>query len=379
MFKGVKGLKKFLSLVVVLILLVGTSVYAQDEPETYKIGAILPLTGRTAYLGVGERESIALAVEQINAKGGINGRKLEVICGDSKGQAKEAVTLANKMIKIDDIKILITSFTPISMSVLPIIDRNKTILFTQCTYPDITNLSDFAFRTYISAEQEVRLLESHVSNHDYRRVAVLYINNTYGNAVYKLFKASFEKARGRVVMGQAYDLSEKDFRSHLIKLKKANPCAIIFMGYGVVYPALMKQLKEMAIDIPVIGNMGFATPAISQAGYEAFEGVVFSTPTFFVSQEIPAAKTFLGNYKKKYGKSPNFDGAYFYDTISIIAEAIRVVGYNPSKLKDQLKTISAFQGVSGKISILPNGDSITDVILATFKGGKVIKINEWLP
>lgn len=375
MFKGLKGLKKVLSLVVVLILLVGTSVYAQTEPETYKIGVILPLTGNLAFLGVGQKQGLELAVDHANDTLRMRGKSLKLFFGDSKGSNKEAVTLVNKMIATDDIKIFFVSLTGPVHAVAPIIDRIGGILFAFTLQPGITDISQNIFRVCVSGNQEWNMIADYCKNQSLGNIAMIVEANEYGMAARDIFIKEAQPTCNVLINKEYIQAGKRDFRDLLIPIKNAQEDlgAIILITHAPRLIQIIKQAREMGIQLEFIGNVNFTYEFVRKAISEIALGSIFTTPLFGIVSQKGFQLRFVDAYKAKYGKEPGWNEAYSYDNIIVLSEAIkRARSGKVQDFKQALYEIDNISGATGKISIKRNGDAKTEIHLARLgENGKI--------
>ena len=369
-----KNLSKLLILFVLIFVLTGllSCKEKQKEPEVYKIGAILPMTGNLSFLGELEKNGMILAQEIINKEGGIDGKKIEIVFGDSKGIAKEGVSLANKFININNIKILITSTTGVSFAVEPIATTNKIPLITFCMDPTIQDRSKYIFRLYESMGQEANIiLEYFNENKKVKKVAILYVHHAGAEQQYNdYFIPKFKEMGVEVVFGEPYEFSQKDFKNQIVKIKESKADHLIIIGYGFVYPIIFKELKQYDLlgKFTILGGWGFIAP--NKTPPELLENVIVAAPKYLFEKNQKAID-FVNVYKNKFGSDPNFDAAFAYDDIIIITEVIKKVGYDPEKIQEQLATIGSFTGVLGKIEISANGDYKVPMGLGIIQNGKI--------
>jgi len=364
-----------LAIIIVIIgIWIGTT--KEKKPKVYKIGAILPLTGNLAILGEPEKNGMKLAEEIINQQGGINGRPIKIIFEDNKGQPKEAVSIANKFINIDGIKIIIVSTTGSSRAILPIAHTKRVVLLTGCMDPTIQNESPYAFRLYESMGQEAETILKYFEKKKGKniKVGILYVN--HAGAVQQLndyFKPGFKKLGINIFLAEPFEIGQKDFRSLISKIKYAGITHLIIIGYGFEYPFLFRELKQYDLlgKITILGGWGFI--AVRNVPDELLEGVIVAAPTY-VFKKNQKALDFIKKYKEKYGTEPNFDSAFFYDNIMIIKEALKLAkSYDPEKIRDALSTMGNYSGVMGEMKISPEGDLRVPMGLGVIKNGKIIR------
>ena len=341
------------------------------ETEAVKIGAILPLTGPIAWAGVNVRTGASMAMEEINAQGGIEGKKLLISFEDSKGLPKESVTLVNKFINLDKTDILMVLGTAAVNAVLPIVDNNNKLLFGFTIHPNITKKSKNLFRVYISGDQEWTLLGKYINDTGIKRIGVLHINAEYGIDSLKLLKDTIGK-NSEIVYAEPYEIGQSDFRAILIKIKNKKVDAIVLMGYGNEYLPMLKQMKELKIDAKVLGNIDFVFDFVRKD--PVTDGAVFVAPAFSFGEFTPKGKIFAEKIKAEFNREPSWDEAYGYDTVMLIAEAIKnAKSTETEKVRAAILQMGKFQGASGNLEITLDGDTRTPMAITMLKEGKIVK------
>lgn len=341
---------------------------ARKELEAYKIGAILPLTGKAAWLGQNARDGIMMAVDDINSAGGIGSKKLVVLFGDSKLDPKEGVAIANKFIEIDKVKALIVNGTTIVNAVMPIADARDVLLFAQTIHPGITRKATNVFRIYGGGDYEWEILAEYV-NKKKMRVGIFYINAEYGIDSKETFKKFLQKDAS-VVFEEPYEIGTTDFRSILTKVKDKKIDAVVLMGYGTEFIALLKQMREFRMRPEVLGNIDFTFDFLQKAP-EA-QGAIFVAPSFSIGEYTESGALFIEKFRQKFGKEPSWDVANSYDTIKILAEILAKTGrWDLQLIKAELLNLKNYSGVSGKITINPHKDAVFDLRMATLEDYKI--------
>jgi len=344
--------------------------------EVVKFGAILPLTGNLAKLGEPKKEAFQLAVEDINAGGGIKGHKVELVLGDNKGDPKEGVTVLQKQINLDKVKLFYVDITRVAYACVPAADANKVIMFAGSTHPAITEGSPWVFRVFTSGDQESDLLAEYLVKQKAKTIYILYTDDILGESFKEYLTRKFGEKGGKVVGSDSFkEVGQQDFKTVLSKAKASNADKIVLIGYGVAFPTLIQQLNELKIPHDrVIGNIGFVGPKVAGLDPALTDGMVFTGPSFTYRSstlEDPKVKGFVGQYQAKYGKVPDYTAAFAYDTIMILAQVIGEGGDDVNVIRQGLLKIKDYEGVSGKITFRPNGDTFTDTSLAGYKGNKI--------
>ncbi len=367
--------KIIIGIVAVVLIIVGISYFSKNSSqptfkETIKIGVILPLTGDLSSFGEGSKIATELAVKEINNSGGVNNRKIETIFEDSKCSNISAVSAVQKLINLDKVSAIIGEIcSSATLAVAPIVEKNKTPLVSPCSSaPDITNAGDYIFRTYPSDFFEGKVVAEYTKNKlGYSKVAILYVNNDWGNGLKKVFKENLTKLNGNIAIEESYQQGNKDLRTQLTKIKSINPESIYFIGYIDEAVVVLKQIKEMKINVPIFGNSSWSeSKLISEAG-NASEGVYWielksSTPPVFLEKEMEL---------KRGNKEIPVCSIQYYDAVKLLAKSINgLTDISGNNIKDKLYQ-TTLSGLSGEISFDKNGDLVNaEYSVKIIKNGK---------
>ena len=297
---------------------------AADEP--FVIGAMDALTGVAESYGNPLHQAKLLAVEEINAAGGINGRMLELIVEDSKCAAQDAITAYNKLTDVDGVKIILgTTCSGSMLGAAPLAEKDGVILFSaSATSPDIASAGDYIFRTAIN---DLRLgidMGNTLWVDGVRSIATITESTDYAEGTRRAAVARFEELGGSVVAAEGYSSDVIDFRSQLTKLFSENPDALLLAAQGEASGGtIIKQARELGYDGPIFSEIVPTGPdALSIAG-DAATGLKAIVP----NPELTSAsgKEFLKNFKARYGavaSLPWFQGSA-YDDVYIAAECLK--------------------------------------------------------
>jgi branched-chain amino acid transport system substrate-binding protein len=348
--------------------------------EPIKFGAVLPETGNAAQLGVPKKEAFLLAAENINASGGISGRKIEIVLGDNMGDPKTGINVMQKLKSVDGINLFYVDITGVAYACAPVADQLKVVMFAGSAHPSIADMSPWVFRVFTSGDQETEVLSNYLSAQKVKTVYVLHINDSLGEASLDYLKRKFEKQGGKVLGSETFKTGQQDCREILIKARDSKAEKIVIIDYGVTVPMLLQQAQELGIATnTIMGNIGFVGPRVAKLDQKLINDIVFTGPSYAYKYRSPDSqnmKAFVDGYKAKYAKDPDYTAAFAYDTLNILKEVISKVGDKPDAVKEGLLNVKDFQGVSGKISFKPNGDTITEVSLMTYKDGLAIPLEE---
>jgi branched-chain amino acid transport system substrate-binding protein len=368
--------KKLLSgligaVVIGFLLLFGITSCKKKEPETIKIGAILPLTGSAAEWGENQKEGMEIAIEEINESRGVNSKKLVLVVEDNKSESKSAINAFNKMIMTDKIPVIFTLQSSVSMSLAPIANKNKIVLIASAAHPDILKFGDYVFRCYPTSRQLTEvLIKEAMSQIGFKEVYILYINDDYGISMKEIFKQIFSENGGKVIGEDSFEKEQFSFRSQISKILSKKVKTLYIPGYGKALGKLLKQLKEMKYSGKVISTQEVSyTDVLSIAG-EAAEGIVYVDMPFDAKSEEKNVHQFVKKFKEKYGREPILDALIGYDMTKMIAQVIQENGYSADKIKEGLLGVKEFKGILGNLKVLSSREIMYPLVLKTIKNGK---------
>lgn len=361
---------QLVSLGILIALALTTSCEKQAHENTvaqqqYTIGAILPLTGALAFLGEPERNALLLAEKDAKEKGYRVALRIE----DSRGSATDGVAAANRLLA-GRAHALIVSTTGVSRAVLPVATQAATVVFTQCMDPTITSEGPHVFRLFPDYRQEQALTVEYLKSKSYSRIALLWANSSGVKPEAEALKDYAKQSGLSIVAEETFELSATDFRNQLRKLHGAKPDVLVALGYGQTYPPLLKQIRELDLDIPVVGNVALEQEGAVGEGVDVLEGVVF--PSLSVGQQSAQIQKFRERYASIYGKYPGgfLDYPYFYDVYMILAEVLARGGGDSEKTRAYLAA-HTFQGISGEIQFSSSGDAFPKLGLGVYRDGRV--------
>ncbi|MBW2990236.1 ABC transporter substrate-binding protein [Candidatus Woesearchaeota archaeon] len=356
----------FLAGIALLVLLIvgctqtGQVVKEVKAKEPIQLGFIGPLTGDAAAFGQTEKHAVELAVEEINNAGGINGRLLEVIFEDGKCNGKEAATVTQKLINIDNVKIILGgACSSETLGAAPITEANKVILFSAfSSSPDITQAGDYVFRTVIPDTHPdlIGPLLPHIAEN--KNIAIITENSDYAIGIRKGLKEQLPSFNVDIVADELYASGEKDFRTYLTKIKSANPDAL-FVNVATSSNApglIVKQAAELEMDVKFYGNFLLFAPESLEFVGDILEGAkVFDAP--LLDESNPKADAFMEKFKARYEEPFSFwEAGARYDTVYITRNALEECGEDTDCIRDYLYDMNWYLGTIGKYKFDENGE-----------------------
>ncbi len=356
-----------------LLLLTGCLQQAGGGEE--KVGAILPLTGDLAVYGRNIQRGMELAVDEINAQGGINGKMLKVVYEDDGGRSVSTISAMNKLIDLDRVPAVIGAVTSSnSLAIAPIaVERGVVMISPTSTSPKLAGFKEYVFRVIASDRlQGVKLAEVALSM-GYREAAVFYINNDYGLGLKDAFVEAYKQKGGKILMAESHEEGSKDFRTELTKIKGSGARAVVVVGYSKEASIFLRQGKELGLGVQWIASEGLKTGELIDLAGDATEGMVATYPGSTAGS--PVYDSFREAYFNRYNEEPPIFSDYGYDALKVLAMAIRDGGYDPKGIKDALRKLR-YEGATGTKAFDERGDIPYDLVsydVWAVRGGKWVR------
>lgn len=318
------------------------------------LGAVFPLTGDVASYGKAAQRGIDLAVQEINAKGGVQGRKVEVIYEDDQGKSAPAVAAMQKLISVNKVPLVFGSASSsISVALCPIANREKVVQITPISSSkELTEVGGpFFFRTCPSDVVQAGMMADWLKEDGHLKAGVIFVNNSWGQGLKDEFLKRFESLGGKIVAVESCKEGERELRTQLSKIEAAGPGAIYGITYGREGGALLRQAKELAITIPMYGADVWGSPELVETAQDAASGVKVIVPADFKGAKYEA---FARTFKEKYGEEPDVYASYAYD-MAYIAFAALEKADRADALRDAIAA-ATYEGVTGVTKFDQNGD-----------------------
>ena len=357
----------------------GSSSKGGDE---IKIGVNLELSGPVASYGSSQNDGFNLAVEEINAAGGIDGKQIKLVTVDNKSDAAESTNAAIKLTSQDKVAAIIGPATSgNSVAQVQIANDSKTPMITPSgTSPTVTvadngSVNEFAFRTSFIDPFQGTVAANFAANELKVKTAAVYSDNAsdYAKGLAASFIKDFEAAGGTIVQQESYVAKDTDFRSTLTRIKGANPEFIFIPGYYEEVGLIVKQARELGITVPLMGADGWDSPTIVDlAGAEALNNT-FVINHYSAEDPDGKAKEFAEKFNDKFGKAPNSFNALGYDTVYLLKDAIERAGSTDgTKIKDALEATDNLDLVTGLYSVDENHHPVKSATILEFVDGKQV-------
>jgi len=364
----------------IAILLAGTSVEKAGAADEILIGNASCFTGTAAQYGISTYEGLEVAMEEINAAGGILGKKIRILKGDDSGDPRQAINVVQKFITKDNVLVIIgAELTGTTRVTAPISNSAGMVQFTaSATGAGLTDNLPFMFRNALPEAYAIPFVVQ-AAKKKFNLGSVVMItsyNLDYSVDLTKIYEKALSAAGIRVQDKISYAEGDIDFSAQVSKLKALKPEAVVMTGYYQESAQLMIEMRKQGINCPILGSNGFNDPKILDLAGKAMEGSVWASG-FFPDNPDPTVRKFVAQVQEKYKKKPNQFHAQAYDALWVIAEAIKRAGVtentpaNRTKIRDALATTTNFVGVSGTHAFKPGkGDAEKSVFILTLKDGK---------
>ncbi len=374
-------MKKLLSYLVICVLTITMfTACSTSNTDEIRIGINYELSGENATYGQGSVEGIELAIEEINAAGGIDGKKVVAIKYDNQSTPAEATTLANKLVSQDKVlAILGPATTGCFTSQIPVANKNKVPIATgSATGDNVTfavdgSVHEYVFRIcFFDSFQGQVMANFATENLSAKKAAIIMDTSTdYGKGLSENFEKTFTASGGTIVAKEAYVSGDTDFNAILTKIKGLDFDVIYVPGYYNEAGLIIKQARNLGLDQPVLGADGFDSPTmLDLAGASALNDVYFTNHYSSLDKD-PMVLDFIKNFESKYGKKPNAFNALGYDLARFVADAIdRAEDLKGEFVKDALEATENFAGVTGTLSVDENHNPVKSIVVIGLKDGE---------
>lgn len=330
----------------------GSETPVTENKDPIRIGLSTPITGSQAENGVGTQTAVEIAVEEINAAGGINGRPVELVIQDSKSDPTQAAQIATMFTEDETILAEIGDFASgACMAAAPIYEEAGMVqLSPTASNPDYTLLGEYMFSIFGKTTDEGKFIADYLLKKYLKaeNVAVIYVNSDWGVEAYDILSGYCEENGVNIVASETFFEGEKDFNAILTKVRQTNPDTVMLMMSYDSGAVAIKQIRQMDWDVQVaISGLAYSEQLITLAG-EDCEGV-YSEIGFVIDDSNPEIMEFATEFESRTGFAPNMMMTCAYDAMNMLAKAIENCGDNVTRaaIRDQLFELEGFEGLTG--------------------------------
>ncbi len=348
---------------------------AVPAPLEIVIGEYGSMTGSTATFGQSTHSGIMMAIDSLNATGGVLGKMVRVVSEDDQGKPEEAITAVTKLINKDRVVAILGEIASSnSMAAGPVCQRSRIPMVSPgSTNPKVTQVGDFVFRVcFIDPFQGTAMAKFTANNLKLTQVAILRdIKSDYSVGLADYFIKSFTSMGGQIVADESYSAGDKDFNAQLTSLKAKNPQAIFVPGYYTEVGLLARQARKLGITVPLLGGDGWDSENLWAIGGEALNGCYYSNH-YSVDDTGSVVRAFVAKFKQRNdGKVPDAMAALGFDAAMVLADAIKRAGnVNPDSIRMALAATQGFQGVTGTTSLDADRNAVKPAVVLEVRDGK---------
>ncbi|MCF8027476.1 MAG: ABC transporter substrate-binding protein [Desulfobacteraceae bacterium] len=332
---------------------------ADSGKNPWKIGGIFSVTGPASFLGDPEKKSMELAIEEINAAGGVDGRMLEAIIYDTEGDPSKAVMAAGKLINKDRVTAIAgPSRTPTTLAVVPMVERAN-LPFVSCAAGNkiVEPIKPWVFKTAQSDIQAVASIYAHLEKQGIDRIGTLTVANSFGESGREQLIEQAGDFGITVVRSESFGAGDTDMTSQLTKIRQEKPGAVICWGTNPGPAVVAKNVEQLGLDIPLYQSHGVASPKFIELAGDSAEGILLPTGKILVADLLPdndpqkqVLTDYIDAYETRYDETVSGFGGYAYDAVYLLARAMEGTGGDKEKIRENLENIKGHVGISGVFS-----------------------------
>ncbi|MCI1018483.1 ABC transporter substrate-binding protein [Microbacterium sp. C5A9] len=348
-----------------------------DASESITLGYTATLSGDFASYGLQMRQGVDLAVEELNADGGIDGRTVEIVSADDEGSPANGPVVAQQFCDESVAAVLGYSFSSVALAALPVYDTcGMPIVASAVTSPELSGASPTFFRNVFTDASQGEAMAAHVYESGVTSIAVLFQQDDYGQGISDAFSEAFEKAGGTITSAQAYQLGSVDFGTVVDTALKDDPEGLFIGGFYTETAKIAAQVRDAGSEVALYGTDGAVTPDLVALGGEAVDGMTVYSG-FSTSSDDPDTQAFVAAFTEKYDSEPTSWAALAYDATKVVAQAVSDAGSTDhAAIVDALSAIEEFPGATGPISFDDEGNRLGDLIFLTVADGAFVPVSE---
>jgi branched-chain amino acid transport system substrate-binding protein len=359
---------------------------AAVSTDEYVIGAVFDVNGNGAPLGKPEQQTVQMLEKQINAKGGINGKKVRVVYKDNNSDEKQSLTMMTQLIEEEGVLAIIgPSQTGTTLSGGDAVTAAKVPMVSCAAGVKIVDpVKPYIFKTAQSDVHAVAKVLGYLNSQKITKIGLISVSNAFGDSG----KAQLEKqaaAKGiTIVAKESFAATDTDMSGQLVKIRTANPQAVVCWGTNPGPAIVAKNMKTLGMKVPLVNSHGIANKKFIELAGPAANGVIFPAGKLIVCDAIPdsdpqkqALLTYTADFKKEYKADPDTFGGHAYDAFMMVVEALKKTGPDREKLRAELESTKGFNGISGVFNFTAtdhNGLAEDAFVMVTITDGKWVLV-----
>lgn len=351
--------------------------------DTIKIGVVSEMTGANATYGTSVVNGMKLALKEINANGGVLGKKVDIVVADSKSEPAEAANAMSKVINQDKTPLAMGIFTSSSAIAACNVSESAKVpyLVIGATNPKVTlddktgKVKPNTFRVCFIDPFQGTVGANFVLNELKVKKAAVFVDNSsdYSKGLAEFFKKAFTSKGGQVISEEAYLQKDTDFKAVLTKIKTTNPEVLYIPGYYEEVGKIVKQARELGMTMPIVGGDGWDSPKLAEIAGGAALNNTFFTNHYSPDSDSAESKAFVSAYEKEYKQKPDAPAVLGYDGAKLMVDAIKRAGaVDGAKVAAALASTKGFKAVTGETSLNEKHDAVKSAVIIEFKDGKQV-------
>lgn len=347
--------------------------------DSFRFGMAMPLSGGQATYGQDQVKAAEWAVAEINQKGGVNGKKLEMLVLDTRADPQAGIQAANRLVSVEKVPAFVSAWSSVVKAIAPVSNDSKVVqLSVGANSADIAKLGEYTYTTFPLADIDITAVAKYAATQmGKKKAAVIYINNETGTVAAQIYRDVFTKAGGQVVAYEAYDPKASDWTGPLLKIRAAQPDMIHIQGLVADTPQVIAQMRQLGLSQPVSSYSAVYNPKLIEQLGKAAEGVIATSLAPGVT-DSPAVAAYVERWKKEVGREPNGlpYTQYLYDAPYIVAAVYKSLDEKKLPLtgenfrKEMLAIRSFDLPLTGKLTINDDHTVNKPVFLMEVKDGK---------
>jgi branched-chain amino acid transport system substrate-binding protein len=357
--------------------------FARAAEEPIRIGEYASITGKEASLGQSSHNGTMMAIDDLNAAGGVLGRPLLLITEDTQSKPGESATAAKKLISRDKVVALLGEVASSrSLEAAPVAQLAKVPMISPAsTNPKVTETGNYIFRTcFIDPFQGPVMAKFAQEKLRAQRVALMVSNSSaYSIGLAKFFREAFTANGGTIVLEQKYAEGDKDFKAQLTAIKAAGVDAVFNPGYYNEGALIVLQARDLGLTLPIFGADSWEAEALIELGGKAIEGAYLCSH-YSPADPSPRVQNFVQAYKKRFGTTPDSNASLGYDSVLVLVDAIKRTGSTDrAKIRDALAATKNFAAVTGNITIDAQRNASKNAVIIQVRNGKFEFVQSMTP
>ncbi|PWU09898.1 MAG: ethanolamine utilization protein EutJ [Verrucomicrobia bacterium] len=345
---------------------------AGEDSQEIKIGVFQSLTGPEATFGQDALHGIALAAEEINAEGGLLGRKVKLIVEDNQSKPGETSTIVRELITQKGVVALLGEVASSrSLEAAPIAQANGVPMIADSTNPKVTEMGDCIFRICFTDDYQGKVIAEFVKSLGIEDVAILTdLSQAYSVGLAESFSSYFTAQGGRILKRQDYRRGDRDFSAQLTAIQAVHPQMVVLPAYYTEAPLIIKQARQLGLTVPFVGGDGWDSETMFELGGAAVEGNYFVNH-FSAENKTPRIQNFVQKFQQKYGTIPPSTAALSYDSMKLLADAIRrAQSTDRAKIRQALTDTKNFPAISGALTFDEHRNPKTSAVIIRLHNNK---------